>query len=118
MSEEPRNGNVDRWRLDKLEEYFSKLETRFDNSQEKVSQEIRSLRSAVQELHLQVRSGLGNTCPAPGKCLELERRLEGMVKQMADGRSLIQKILLEVFRWVPTFIALALVGFLALKGKW
>lgn len=73
---EHENGNVDRYRIDQLEKLAERLTERIELSNDRNTQEIRSLRSAINELHTLLMQQQAQTCPAPGACIELKKQVE------------------------------------------
>ena len=69
----PTNGNVIDWRLKDLEAF-----------KREIMQEFRALKSAVHEVHTATMVSNENKCPIPGKCLELEYRIEDFTR-WSDG---------------------------------
>lgn len=78
-NERPENGNVDRYRIDQLERLAERLTERIEISNERNSQELRSLRSAINELHTLHMQTQNKVCPAPGTCLALKAQVEELV---------------------------------------
>ena len=64
------------WRLAELEEFRKAMCQRFDAADERTSQELRSLRSAIQELHTLSKVRAERACPAPGSCVRLEQEVK------------------------------------------
>lgn len=90
-SAEHSNGNVIQWRVDKLEDF-----------QKEITQELRSLRSAINELHFSVRSR--TDCPAPGTCITLQKEVREVWGEIKDIKEWQQKTERK-FAWVMGAVA-------------
>lgn len=70
MPDECDNGGILHYRVDQLEAF-----------RREVTQELRSLRSAINELHMSVRSK--PECPDPGRCVSLQKEVNAAMEEVA-----------------------------------